>query len=168
MKKLFLIAAFLIVTVLSVQAQKIGFINTDSVLTVIPDYSKAQDTLKALAKTYRAELESDLQKIDELYTKYQQQKQYLSPASCATREQQIITLENAVKEKQTKYFGDNGQMSKRSEQLLTPIRTKVSSIIKQFSQENGYSAIIDLAAVSGLVYYNETEDITKKIIDKLK
>lgn len=168
MKRISVIAAFLIVTVFSAQARKIGFINTDSVLVSIPDYTKAQESLKAQASLFQQDLEKDLQYIDNLYTKYQEQKQYLNAASCNAREQQIISLETALKEKQEKYFGAEGEMTKRSEALLAPIKQRVNGVVSEYSKANGYSAILDLAITPGLIYYDESEDITRIIIDKLK
>jgi len=168
MKRILVIAAFLVVTAISVRAQKIGFINTDSVLTSIPDYVKAQAAIKAQANLYQEELEKDLKNIDELYNKYQSQKQYLSPTSCSSREQQIISLESDLKAKQEKYFGAKGEMTKKTETILAPIKKLVNEAISQYSKENGYSAILDIAATNGLIYHDESDDITGKIIDKLK
>lgn len=168
MKRILTIAFLLLMTCSFAQAQKIGFINTDSVLTSIPDYASAQDSLKKLSAKMQAELEKDLQTIENLYNKYQEQRQYLSTSSCVSREQQIISLENALKEKQESYFGDEGQMTKKSEALLNPIKEKVNAAIEKYSKENGYSAIFDVVAASGLIFYDKSNDITKIIIDKLK
>lgn len=168
MKRFLTIAALLLVSFASAQAQKIGFINSDTILTSIHDYAAAQDSLKKQSAVFQAELEKDLQTIDDLYNKYQNQRQYLSSASCITREQQIISLENELKEKQEKYFGTDGEMAKRSAAALTPIKEKINAVIENYSKENGYSAIIDLAVASGLIYYDKANDITKKIIEKLK
>jgi len=168
MKRFFTIAFLLLMTCSFARAQKVGFINTDSVLTSIPDYKMAQDTLKAQSAKFQAELENDLKTIDNLYNKYQEQRQYLSTASCVSREQQIIALENALKEKQESYFGEKGEMNKRSAALLDPIKKKVNEAIEVYSKEKGYSAIVDLVAVTGIIYYDKANDITGIIIEKLK
>lgn len=167
-KRLFLIAALVLMTCSFAQAQKIGFINTDSVLVSNPDYVAAQASIKELSNKFQKELENDLQTIDNLYTKYQEQRQYLSSSSCASREQQIISLENELKDKQEKYFGNDGELTKRSAALLNPIKEKVNAAVESYSKENGYSAIVDVVAVSGLLYYDKSSDITKIIIEKIK
>ena len=80
MKKLFLILAIALMSVpaLRAQNQKIGFINTETVLNELPEYQNAQKTLEQLTEKYKAEVEADLKVIDQLYTNYQNQKSYLS------------------------------------------------------------------------------------------
>ena len=58
MKKLFLILAIALMSVpaLRAQNQKIGFINTETVLNELPEYQKAQKTLEQLTEKYKAEV----------------------------------------------------------------------------------------------------------------
>lgn len=149
-------------------AQKVAFIKTDSILSVVNEYKTAQVAISTKADALRAELEADLKTIDELFNLYQSQKQYLTASAKASREEQIIKLENALKEKQDKYFGENGEMSRTSASLLTPIKDRVNAVIKEYALENGYSMVVDVTAAGNIVYYDEGSDITGKIIEKLK
>ena len=166
MKRILTIAAFLMFF-FQANAQNTAFIKTDSILAAYPDYAAAQKAISAKADAYRAVLEADLKVIDELYNTYQSQKQYLNSSAKASREQQIITLENALKDKQNKYFGDNGIMEKTSAATLTPIKDKVNAAIKSFAVAHGYSMVVDISISSNIVYYDEKYDITDKIIEML-
>ena len=72
-----------------------------------------------------------------------------------------------MKKKEDSYFGSEGVLSKKSEELLTPIREKVESAIRRYSELNGFTAIIDLAGSGNIVYYDSALDITKEIIKQL-
>ena len=149
-------------------AQKVAFIKTDSILAACPDYIAAQKTISEKADTYRAELESALKLIDEMYNSYQSRKQYLSSSSRSTIEQQIISLENELKSKQEKYFGEGGEMEQASAALLTPIKDRINAVIKSYAVARGYSMVVDISVSSNIVYYDEKSDITRKIIVMLK
>lgn len=164
MKRLFAISLVTFAFALAAQAQSVAFVKTDSLLKSLPDYTAAQKTLSAKADGLRAELENDLKAIDELYNSYQSQKQYLSSSSRAAAENRIITMEDALKEKQESYFGEDGQMARATATLLAPIRKKVDAAIKAYSVEHGCVMVVDLSAGASIVYYNPAADITDKII----
>ncbi|MBQ7640278.1 MAG: OmpH family outer membrane protein [Bacteroidales bacterium] len=169
MKKLFLILtlALMSASMLQAQSQKIGFINTETVLKELPEYQNAQKSLEQLTEKYKAEIEADLKVIDQLYSTYQNQKAYLSSSQRSSAENKIITKEQEMKKKEDGYFGSEGVLSKKSEELLTPIREKVEAAIRHYSELHGFTAIIDLAGSGNIVYYDSALDITKEIIKQL-
>lgn len=164
MKKLFLVFAFAIAAVFSANAQKVGFINTDSVLLAIPEYQTAIAQLDSQAEKYKNQLDQELQIIDRLYNSYQSQKSYLSTSQRTSIENDIVSKEQQLKAKQEQYFGQDGVMAKQSETLLSPIRDKVSKAISSYAASNGYSMIVDIAVNNGIVYKRESDDITSAII----
>lgn len=169
MKKLFLILAIALMSVpaLRAQNQKIGFINTETVLNELPEYQKAQKTLEQLTEKYKAEVEADLKVIDQLYTNYQNQKAYLSSSQRSSAENNIITKEQQMKQKEENYFGAEGVLAKKSEELLTPIRERVDASVRRYCELHGFTAVIDLAGSGNIVYYDSALDITKEIIKSL-
>ena len=161
-----LLAAF--ATILPAGAQKVGFINTDSVMVALPEYQAAVKQLDAQADQYKQELQNTLASIDRLYNNYQSQKAYLSASQRTSYENDIISREQQMKKRQDECFGAEGLMAKASEQLLSPIRSKVTSAVSEYCEANGYTLILDLAVSAGIVYKNGADDITKEIINILK
>ena len=93
----------------------------------------------------------------------------MSPSQCAAAEEEIISKEKVVKEKQNIYFGEDGIMYKKSEELLTPIKKRVDAVIASIiSGQGNVDLVIDLAANQGIVYYNQERDITSKVIESYK
>lgn len=164
MKKLFLVFALAFAAIVPAKAQKVGFINTDSVLLAIPEYKTAIEQLDAQADKYKNQLDQELQIIDRLYNSYQSQKSYLSSSQRTSIENDIISREQQLKTKQDQYFGQDGVMAKQSESLLSPIRTKVTNAIASYAEANGYSMIVDTAVSTGIVYKRDSDDITSAII----
>ena len=149
-------------------AQKIAYIDTETILSQLPEYVLAQLQLNELSDKYRNAIETEVAQIDEMYRKYQAEKGSLSQAQRTAREDEIIAKERAAKEKQDIYFGEDGIMSDKSKELLDPIQQKVNKAIAKVAESGNYTLIIDIAATPGVVYKNESLDLTQKVISILK
>ena len=166
--KRFLFTLAILFGVLSIAtAQKIGYINTETILNKIPSYKTAQGQLERLSQDYQKEVEAGYQKIDELYKAYQADKVLLTEDMKKRREEEIINKEQAVKEMQRKYFGQDGTLAKKSEELLKPLQDKVANAVKEVATDDGYGFIIDIANNPSVVFTNPRYDISDKVIGKL-
>lgn len=162
------IAAAIIFTVMA-NGQNVAFVNTEKILGSIAQYTAAQDELNTLSEKYKSVIETEIKKIDELYQTYQNNKSYMSASQRKSAEDEIIAKEKVVKEKQEIYFGENGIMAKKSEELLNPVKEKVDKAVKYIvEQEGGFDMVLDLAAGQGIIYYNEKKDLTEKVIEICK
>ncbi|MBQ5529964.1 MAG: OmpH family outer membrane protein [Bacteroidales bacterium] len=166
MKKSFLVIVALLMFIGTAGAQKIGYINTESILSEIPAYTAAQSQLEALSDKYKAQIETELGKIETLYQNYQASRNSMSASQRQNAENEIISKERVVQEKQRIYFGEDGIMAKKAEELLAPIRTRVDKAIADVARMGGYDLVIDLAAVQGVVYKNEALDLTQFVLVK--
>ncbi|NLX40408.1 MAG: OmpH family outer membrane protein, partial [Bacteroidales bacterium] len=124
----------------------------------------AQIELNELSDKYKAIIEAEIGEIDQLYQTYQQIKHSLNDAQRTAREQEIISKEQVVKSKQRIYFGEDGIMAKKSEELIGPIQTVVNSAIEVVAAQDDYIVIIDLAVTPGIVYKNSKYDLTEQVL----
>lgn len=168
MKRIIIPFAALLIVTFSASAQNIAYVNTEKILAEIPEYIEAQDNLSTLSDRYKASIESEIGNIETLYNDYQAKKNTMSASQRTAAEEQIIAKEKAVKEKQKIYFGEDGVMAKKSEELLLPIQKKVNTVIESLAKAGGYDIVLDLAIVQGIVYYDETKDFTTLVISACK
>ena len=63
MKKVLITAVAVLFAALQVNAQRVGYINTEKILSVIPEYKSAQTQLENLGKQYSQKIESEYAKI---------------------------------------------------------------------------------------------------------
>ncbi len=168
MKHVLLTLSVVILCGFTLSAQKVGYIDTELILKEIPDYQTAQQQLNELADKYKAAIESEVGTIDALYRTYQSQKNNMTATQRAAKEEEIISKEKVVKEKQKIYFGEDGIMAKKSEELLTPIQNRITAAIEVLSSTDEYVMIIDLAVATGVVYKNAKYDLTQDVLKILK
>ena len=91
----------------------------------------------------------------------------MSAAERQYKEEEIISKEQEVKALQKKYFGQDGAMQKKSEELLNPIKAMVSSAIEKVAKAGNYSLIIDLSAIQGVAYAKADDDLSKAVLAQL-
>ena len=168
MKRILISLVALLACIGTLSAQKIGYINTEEILNEIPAYVAAQNQLNALSDKYKATIDAELEKIETLYQNYQSNRNTMNAAQRQNAENEIISKERVVQEKQKIYFGEDGIMAKKAEELLTPIRNEVDKAIEEVAKLGGYDLIVDLAALQGVVYKNEKLDLTQFVLVRYK
>ncbi|NLD22176.1 MAG: OmpH family outer membrane protein [Bacteroidales bacterium] len=167
MKKIALSICLALAASIGLQAQSVCYINTEDILASVPEYQSVQADLNDLAEKYRATIESEYDDINALYKDYQNKKASLSASERQQREDEIITKEKALKTKQNTFFGEDGVMANKSEELLAPIKTKLQNAIDAVAYKNNCSMIIDLAVTTGIVFKNDRYDLTQQTIEYL-
>jgi outer membrane protein len=167
MKKLSFVLILAAITVLPVLAQKYAFVDTDYILNKIPSYKAAQDELDKLSEQYQAEVKGLYDEIDKMYREYQAEKVLLTDDLKSKREEQIVTKERDAKKLQNDYFGQEGLLFKKREELVKPIQDEVYNAVKEISNESGYAVIFDTASSTSMLYTNPRYDISDEVLTKL-
>ncbi len=147
------------------EAQKIGYLNSDAILAVMPEVKQMQSRLDGLrtqlTKKGQAML-TDYQKIEQDAIKKKENK-LLSPAE----EEKIIADLQKKQTELAKYDQDmQEKLAKKQNELLQPILDKVNKAIQDVAKENGYQFILN-ASTGSLLYADESADISELVKKKL-
>lgn len=167
MKKIVIIAVLMLSISIVAVGQTVGFVNTETILAEVPEYVQAQQQLERLKQQYEAQLQNEIKIIENLFSKYQSQKSALGQMEREARENEIITKERAVKEKQQDIFGQEGVMAQKSKELLEPIMDVVQKAVDKVAEENGYLLVLDIASLQGVIYKDAKVDLTPLVLRKL-
>ncbi len=152
---------------LNAQQQKYAYVDTQYILENIPEFQDAQDELDEYSKKWQKEIEENYAKVSEMYQKYQAEAVLLPQDVKKKREQEIIDKEKQVKELQNKYFGAEGELFKKRQELVQPIQEKVYNAIETIAQTNNYSFVFDKAGGMTLLYGNPKFDISDDVLDEV-
>lgn len=166
-KTLILLIALACPAIMFAQTQRFAYVDTEYILEKIPNFQTATTQIETLANQYQKEVEEGYKKLDEAYNTYQAEKALLNESMRKKREDEIISKERELKNVQQKYFGPEGELFKKREELLKPIQDQVAEAINKFAEEGGYSVIFDLASNSSMIYTNPRYDMSDKILEKL-
>ena len=139
LKKIALI--LLLIAPMSVFAQKFGHIKSQEILNIMPDYTKAQNEIKAEEKQYMDEIQRASDELNKKYAAFQEEQANL-PQNIKDRRMKEL---QELNEKGMQFQQDAQQQLNQSwMQKLEPIAKKIDDAIKAVGQEGGYVYIFDL------------------------
>lgn len=167
MKKLALTLLFVSAVSFSAMAQKYAFVDTDYILNNIPSYKAANDELDKLSEQYENEISVMYEEIDKMYRDYQGEKVLLDEEMKSEREEAIVNKEHEAKKLQNDYFGQEGLLYKKREELIKPIQDEVYNAVKEIANENGYAVIFDSSSGPTMLYTNPRYDISDEVLKRL-
>ncbi len=166
MKKLLLLSVAVLFS-LCLFSQKYGYVDTEYILSNIPEYSDAQDILDEMALKWQKEIEEKFVEIDRLYKDYQAESVLLPEDMKKQRENEIIQLEKDAKDLQKQRFGRNGDLFKKRQELVQPIQEKVYNAIEAVAEINNYAFIFDKAGSLSILYAKPKFDISDDVLDEV-
>jgi outer membrane protein len=167
MKKLMLSALVLSLFAGNALAQKFAFVDSDYILQNIPSHKAAQDELDRSSETWEAEIAAEYEEIEKMYKTYQSERVLLTDEMKRKREEEIIDMEHEVKNLQAKYFGPDGDLSKKRQELVKPIQDAIYKAVKELSAEGSYAIIFDTASGASILYSNPRYDLSDEVLKKL-
>ena len=164
MNKIKFLILFFLITNCSL-AQKFAYVDTDYILGKIPEYNQAQDKLDNYSKGWQEEIEMTLQKIEKMYRSYQSEQILLTEEMKNAREAMIFAEEKKVQDLQIKYFGPEGMLFSKRQELIKPIQDKIYDAIQQVATNNKYSVIFDSSSDLIMLYTNNNLDKSDKVLE---
>lgn len=165
MKKLLLLFILTNVILTTTFAQKFAYVDTDYILNKIPEFKQAQDKLDNFSADWQAEIESKYAAVEKMYRAYQQEKVLLTDNMKSKREEAIITKETVAKNLQQKYFGPEGQLFTKRQELITPIQDKIQNAIKELAKANKYQIVFDSSSDLIMLHKDNNLDQSDKVLD---
>ncbi len=145
------LAVALLLSTTSLFAQKFGRINTNEVVTAMPEMKEMQTNMEAYGK----ELQDNIETINvEFNSKYQEYQKNYNTLSEAIREVKAKELESL--QERSREFQEAAQRdySAKQNELLAPIIEKAKKAIDKIAAANGYLVIFDTSTGS-LAYFDE-------------
>jgi outer membrane protein len=167
MRKIGFLIGFFILTSAIGNAQKYAFVDSEYIRKNIPAFAKAQEQLDNLSTQWEKEVAEGYAVVEQMYKSYQNEAVLLSQDMKTKREEAIIAKEKEMKDLQNKYFGMEGELFKKREELVKPIQDEILKAIKDIAVEGSYAVIFDSAAGGNILFANPKFDISDDILEKL-
>ncbi|MBQ9654115.1 MAG: OmpH family outer membrane protein [Bacteroidales bacterium] len=155
MKKIVLIALASLMA-FSAGAQKLGRVNFNELVMLMPEMDKARETMSASQKeaeeTYSAMVEEYQGKL----TQYQQKSASWTAAIKESKEKELMDIQNRLQEFQQTI---SQELQQQQSQLMAPINEKANNAVKEIAKAKGLAVLFD---ASQAIYFDDAlvEDIT--------
>jgi len=167
MKKYILFGLIAFLAVGTGMAQKYAFVDTEYILNNIPSYKAAQDQLNQLSVNWEKEVKAKFDEVEKLYKAYQNDAVLLTREMKKKRENEIVNKEKAAKDLQNKYFGPEGSLFQKRQELVKPIQDEIYNAVKELAVEGNYAVIFDTAGSVSMLYTNPRYDLSDDVLEKL-
>ncbi len=162
------ILAFILVMPQTPDAEvpKLGYLDSAKILSEYKPYIEAQNELDSFRKKKEKEAQDKEKEIQELLSKYENQKLLLSEKKRKELVGEITRkrgdYENFIRE----VFEADGEIYKKNRELSEPIFEEINEIIRRIGEEEGYDFILDVVPLS-VVHAEKKYDLTQGVIDEL-
>jgi outer membrane protein len=167
MKKIGALLGLLVLTSAIAMAQKYAFVDSEYIRKNIPAFTTAQEQLDKLSKQWEKEVSDGYAVVEQMYKSYQSESVLLSQDMKTKREEAIIAKEKEMKDLQNKYFGVEGDLFKKRQELVKPIQDEILKAIKEIAVDGSYAVIFDTAAGGNILFANPKFDISDQVLGKL-
>lgn len=150
-----------------VDAQKFGYVDSGSLLTMMPKVKEAESNLETLGKQLQAKGQKMMQ---DFQMKYQDLERRAQAGDIAPKDQEAQVAMLKEEENKILQFEQEmqAQLAAKREELLAPILDEVRNAIAAVAKENGYSYIFDGSpGVGVLLYADDSTNVTGLVKAKL-
>lgn len=157
------------ITLYAQTPQKIGYVDSQIILTQLPEAIKAQSDLDALTNQWSNQLDSMKLALQQQYADVQKQLATMTEDQKQIKQQELIAKEQEIYQFQNQKFGQqNGEIYLKQETIFEPVKKKIYTAIEKVAKEEGMQFIFDKSGDILLLYADEAFDITFKVLDSLK
>lgn len=162
MKKIITITLLLTLT-LSTFAQKFGHINSQELLSLMPEKSKAESELQEYATSLEDQLLSMQSELQSSYEEYTNNVDSYDALTKQDKEAAIQAIDQRIRN-----FQQSAQVSlqEKEQKLLEPILKKAQNAIDEVAKDGKYTYILDSGS-GVLLYSKDSEDILSKVKKEL-
>ena len=148
MKKIFVIAIASLMA-FTAGAQKIGRVNFNELVMLMPEMDAARETMAASQKeaeeTYAAMVEEYQGKV----TQYQQKSGSWTSAIKESKEKELMDIQNRIQEFQQNI---SQELQQQQNQLIAPINEKANNAVQELAKAKGIDVLFD---ASQAIYFSD-------------
>ncbi len=149
-------------------SQKYAYIDSDYILSKLPEYADAKDKLDKLADRWTKEIEQRYEILRQKKDNFDREEVLLPAEERKKRLEEIETLEKEAMEMQATRFGVNGDYFAKRQELIKPIQDRVYDAMQTVASKRSYTMVFDKANQSNLVYADSKTDISDMVLKELE
>ena len=166
MKNIF-ICLFIFFGTSFVYAQKYAYIDSDYILSNVPEYKEAKDKLDKLADRWTKDIEERYAALKVKKDNFAREEVLLPTEEKQKRKDEILKVETETMEMQKLRFGVKGDYFQKRQELVKPIQDKVFEAMQEVATKKAYTFVFDKANQSNLVYADPKMDISDVVLKEM-
>jgi outer membrane protein len=147
---------------------KIGYLNSEAIMQQLPEAQDAQKQLDGITADWQTEITKMQTDLQHKFEEYDKKKLIMSDKRRSEVEKELQDMDRKMVDYRTAKFGTSGELFAKQNELMKPIQDKVFKAVKDVADEGGYDYVFDKSSTTLLMYSNEKNDLTAKVLAKLQ
>ncbi|MDO1448811.1 OmpH family outer membrane protein [Rhodocytophaga aerolata] len=158
---------FSVCSILPLQAQKFGYIDTDFILSKMPDATKAQSEIEAFASKWQREIQAKYDEVNQMEQDFRAEEILLTDEMRSQRLLAIEQKKKEVSEYNNKVFGFEGMLYLKKKELMQPLRDQIYEAVQKVVKTRKLEFMFDKAADLVMIYSDPRHDYSDYILEEL-
>lgn len=165
-RKLFLIAVLSLVSLYASAQVKIGYTNTDYIISQMPEAKQIDSEVRGYEKQLSNKLQLQAQGLQQEYQKFQQEAQNMTEEARNSRARELEEMRNDLQQGQVEA---EASLQRKQVELLQPIFDKIQGAIDKVATDNGYTYVLssDAGNMPILLHAPEKDNISDLVLKEL-
>ncbi len=148
-------------------SQKYAYIDSDYILSNMPEYTEAKEKLDKLADRWTKEIEKRYEVLSMKKDNFLREEVLLPAEEKKKRKEEIEKLETEAMQMQKTRFGVSGDYFSKRQELIKPIQDRVYEAMQKVASKRNYSFVFDKANQSNLIYADSKYDISNSVLKEM-
>jgi len=167
MKQIKLLAALFILFSGFINAQKIGVVDTNYILSKLPQYKDAESRLNEQINGWQTEIQTLQTELDKKKALLENERILLIGDQLKQRQKEVDDLDKKIKGMVNNRFGSMGELNNARANLTKPFQDQIWNAIKTVSEKNSLGIILDKSNNISVIFLEKRYDYTDKVLDLL-
>ena len=147
--------------------QKLGYVDSERVLALMPEYRTAQQDVDRLAAQWQTEVDAVSQEAATLQADFAA-RELLYTAEERTRGlSDIAARRQAADALRRRYFGPEGELFREQQTRLRPVQERLLTAIETVATDGDYDFVFDRSGDFVFLYARSRNDVTDRVLDAL-
>ena len=147
-------------------AQKIGVVDTDYILSKLPQYKEAEQRMNAQITAWQTEIQTMQSDFEKKKATLENERVLLVGDQLKQREKEVDDLDKKIKTIINSRFGTNGEINNTRANLAKPFQDQIWNAIKTVSEKNTLGIVIDKNE-NNMLFLEKRYDYTDKVLNLL-
>ena len=147
--------------------QRIGYIDTQSILEQLPEYATVQQKLDQLEKKWRQEIQDQRDEVQKLKDEYQASELLYTEEERKQKRRAIEEAQKNVEKLRQRYFGPEGQLYTRQKKLMRPIQERVLKATEEVATAEGFDYVFDKSEKVLFMYARDEYNLNDRVLREL-
>lgn len=166
MKKIVFILTILF-TATQISAQKIGVVDTNYVLSKLPQYKEAESRLNSQVTQWQVDIQRLQAEYERKREAFENEKVLLLGDQLKLREKEVVDMETNIRNTIGARFGTNGEVNQLRSNLTKPYQDQIWNAIKTVSTKNNLGIVLDKSNNISVIFLDKKYDYTEAVLNLL-